>query len=129
MLVTKRSSPTSWTLSPMQLGEVLPAVPVVFGEAVFDGDDGVFVDPALPEGGHLFGGEFALVGFLEDVLAGFFVVELAGGGVEGDEDVFAGRVAGELDGLDDEIESFVVGLERWERSRLRRRRRCCSPSS
>ena len=72
-------------------GEVLPAVPVVFGEAVFDGDDGVLVDPVLPEGGHLFGGEFALVGLLEDVLAGLLVVELAGGGVEGDGDVFAWR--------------------------------------
>ncbi len=69
------------------LGEELPAVPVVFGEAVFDGDDGVLLDPGLPEGGHLGGGELALVGFFEDVLAGFLVVELAGGGVEGDGDV------------------------------------------
>ena len=58
-----------------------------------------------------FGGEFALVGFLEDVLAGLLVVELAGGGVEGDGDVFAGSVAGELDGFEDEVEGFVVGLE------------------
>ena len=34
-------------------GEMLPAGPVVFGEAVFDADDGVLVDPVLPEGGHL----------------------------------------------------------------------------
>ncbi len=32
------------------LGEVCPAVPVVFGQAVFDADDGVLVDPGLPEG-------------------------------------------------------------------------------
>ena len=89
-------------------GEELPAVPVVFGEAVFDADDGVFVDPVLPEGGHLFGGELALVGFLEDVLAGFFVVELAGGGVEGDGDVCSGVVAGELDRFEDEVEGFFV---------------------
>jgi hypothetical protein len=93
------------------LGHVLPAVPVVFGEAVFDGDDGVLIDPGLPVGDHLFGGEFALVRLLEDVLAGLLVVELAGGGVEGDGDVFAGGVAGEFDGFDDEIEGLVVGLE------------------
>ena len=29
-------------------GEELPAVPVVFGEAVFDGDDGVLLRPSLP---------------------------------------------------------------------------------
>ena len=34
-------------------GEELPAVPVVFGEAVFDGDDGVLADPVVPEVGHL----------------------------------------------------------------------------
>ena len=90
---------------------MLPAVPVVFGEAVFEADDGVLTNPGFPEGGHLGGRELALVGFLEDVLAGFLVVELAGGGVEGDGDVFAWGVAGEMDGLEDEFESFIVGLE------------------
>ena len=73
---------------------------------------GYLFDPGRPVGDHLLGGELAFVGFLEDVFAGFFVVELAGGGVEGDGDLFAGSVAGELDGFEDEFEGFVVGFER-----------------
>ena len=36
-LVTKRSSPTSWILLAERLGQELPAVPVVLGQAVLDG--------------------------------------------------------------------------------------------
>ena len=42
-LVTKRSSPTSWTRSPSALGDRDPAVPVVLGHAVFDRHDRVAV--------------------------------------------------------------------------------------
>ena len=38
-LVTNTSSPTSCTVSPSACGQHLPAVPVAFGEAVFDRDD------------------------------------------------------------------------------------------
>src|SRR5271168_1579982 len=34
-------------------GDDFPAVPIVFGEAVFDGDDGVFGGPGFPEFHHL----------------------------------------------------------------------------
>jgi len=91
--VTKRSSPTSWILGSDLRGEVLPAVPVVLGEAVFDGDDGVLASPVDPEVGHLGAAEFALVGLLEDVLAGGFVVELGRRGIECDGDVFTGLQA------------------------------------
>ena len=55
------------------------------------------------EARHLFAGLLALVGLLEDVLARLLVVELAGGGIERDGDVFARLVAGELDGLEDRL--------------------------
>ena len=38
-LVTNRSSPTSWHLLADQVGQLLPAVQVVFGHAVLDRDD------------------------------------------------------------------------------------------
>ena len=77
-----------------EIGEVFPAGPVVFGEAVLDGQDGVLAGPVGPELGHLFGGEFALIGLLEGVLAGGFGEELAGGGVEGEGDVVEWAEAG-----------------------------------
>jgi len=91
--------------------KVAPAVPVVLGHAVLDGDDGVAVDPVFPEVAHL-GGRQLVAGApfeLVDVLVG--VVEFAGGGVEGYEDVLAGAVAGFLDGLEDAGEGFLVGAE------------------
>ena len=36
-----------------RLRQVLPAVPVVFGQAVFDGDDGILAHPAIPRTPHL----------------------------------------------------------------------------
>ena len=38
VLVTNRSSPTSWTLSPSSLVSMLPAFPVLFSQAILDGD-------------------------------------------------------------------------------------------
>ena len=91
---------------------MLPAVPVVFGEAVFEGDDGVLLDPALPEGDHLFAEVFSrLSDFLKTYLPRLLVVELAGGGVEGDGDVLAGLVAGLVDGFEDDFDGFLVGFE------------------
>src|SRR6185437_5339919 len=61
-------------------------------------------------------GEFALVALLEHALILVLVVELAGGGVEGNGDLVAGCVAGLLDGFKDELDGFVVGLERGSES-------------
>ena len=48
VLVTNRSSPTSWTLPPSSFGHLLPAFPVLFIQAVLDGVDGVLLDQLLP---------------------------------------------------------------------------------
>ena len=91
------------------VGEDLPSLPVVFGEAVFDGDDGVFLDPALVVGDHLFAESRALSDFLKTYFL-VLVVEFAGGGIEGDGDLLAGLVAGLLDRFEDGFERFGVGL-------------------
>ena len=53
MLVTNRSSPTSWTLSPMRVGERLPAVPVLLVHAVLDREDRVAGGQVGPVVGEL----------------------------------------------------------------------------
>ena len=66
----------------------LPAFPVILGQAVFDGDDRVLVDPFGPEGDHLRAGQF--LAFLAQVVGlGLFVVELGGSRVEGNGHLFA----------------------------------------
>ncbi|MNX46846.1 hypothetical protein D3C86_773940 [compost metagenome] len=86
------------------LGELGPAVPVVFGHAVLDREDGVAVDEVLEVIDHLVGGaDDAFT--LEVVLA--VAVELGRGDVEGEHDVSARGVAGGLDGIHDDREGVV----------------------
>src|SRR6266702_173936 len=99
-------------------GEELPAVPVVFGQAVFDRNDRVLRGPRLVKGDHLFRGFFGLVGLLEDVLLLLFVVELAGGRIEGNGDLFARRVARLLDRIQNQFNSFGVRLQAWREASL-----------
>ena len=61
------------------LRQVLPAFPVVFGQPVFERNDGVFTGPVDPIVGHLLACERALVGLLEGVLACALVEELGAG--------------------------------------------------
>ena len=90
---------------------MFPAVPIVFGEAVFDGDDGILADPVAPEFRHLFGGALGLVGFLEDVFLAGAIVELARRGIERDGNLLAGLVAGGGDGFENALERLFVGFQ------------------
>ena len=92
-------------------GEFLPAGPVVFSEAVLDGDDGEALLQVLVERDHLLGGFVAAVRFLEDVLFLFLVEKFAAGGIEGDKDVLAEDVAGFFDGEGDDFKGVLVGFE------------------
>src|ERR1700746_2193256 len=78
-------------------GQVLPAIPVFFGEAVFERDDGIIVGPFQPEPDHLVGTVGGLVGLFENVFA--VLIELAGGGIERYGDFFSGLVARLLNGF------------------------------
>jgi hypothetical protein len=111
-LVTKRSSPTSWVVAPISFGDDVPACPVAFGAAVFDGDDRELLLQLGVVGHEFGGGALGLVGLLEDVLVLGLVVELGGGHVEGDEDVLTELVAGLVHGLGDDFEGVVGALER-----------------
>src|SRR5262249_25881545 len=98
------------------VGKSAPAFPVVFGKAVFDGNDGILADPGVPEVDHLVARNLALVALLEDVLVLFLVVELAGGWIERDGDLLAGLVAGCFDGFENQLDGFGVRLERGRES-------------
>src|SRR6185369_11018481 len=62
-------------------GEHGPAIPVVLGESVFDGNDGILGAPFHIKLDEIFGGIHRLVRLLEDVLA-LLVEEFAGRDIE-----------------------------------------------
>src|SRR5690606_20956945 len=89
-------------------GELLPAVPVVLGHAVLDGDDRVLVAPAGEEIDELVAGQ-ALA--LADQVVLAVVVELGAGHVQAQLHVLASVVAGLADGLEDGVEGFDVAAQ------------------
>ena len=91
-------------------GKLDPAVPVLLGHAVLDGDDGIGVDELLPVIDHL-GARVLNALALELVHAGLGVVELGRRRVHGVHEVDAGLKAGLLHGLGDVLERLGIGLE------------------
>ena len=69
-----------------------PAVPVVFRQSVFDGNNRILRAPLRIKLDEIFGGVHRLVGFLENVFA-LLVVKLTGGDIERDGDIVAGLVS------------------------------------
>ena len=92
------------------VGQLLPAVPVLLGHAVLDGDDRILLDQRGPVVHHLGAGQLATLA-LQLVLAGFGVIELGGSRVHGEHDVVAGLVASRLASLHDVLQRLFVGGE------------------
>ena len=92
------------------IGESLPAVPILFGHAVLNGDDGVLLNQSLPVIDHLSAGKLAALAS-QNILAGFSVVELGGSRIHGEHDVGARLVACLLACLDDVLQRLFVGGE------------------
>ena len=90
-------------------GQLGPALPVVFGQTVFDGNDGIALGQISVELNHFRRGAAAAIRPLEDVVTVF--VKLAGGRIEGEKDFFAGGVPGLLYGLHDDVQGLVVGAQ------------------
>ena len=92
------------------LGQLLPAVPVLFGHAVFDGDDGVLVDQSLPVVDHF--GARQLAAFAgQHVLLLLGIVKLGRSRVHSEHDVGTGLVASSLACLHHVLERLFVRLE------------------
>jgi len=92
------------------VGQQLPAIPVAFIAAVFNREDRVFFAEAGQKLDHLFAGAFAAVALVEDVFLLLGVVELRGGHIKSDVDVFAEFKACFLDGFRDDFEGgFIAG--------------------
>ena len=92
----------------MQLGEELPAVPVLLVHAVLDRDDRVAVAERAPVLRQLLAAQHAAL-VLEAIRA--VAVELAGGRVERDRDVLAGLVARRLDARHERLQRLLVRAE------------------
>ena len=84
-------------------------VPVGLVEAVFQGDDGVFLDEFLIEIDHLFSRPFRVLLGGKDILT--VLIKGAGGGIEGDGYILSGFIAGLLNGLHDELKGLGITLE------------------
>lgn len=101
-------------LNVLGLGEVAPGLPVVLGEGVLDGDDGVLLAEVRVHAGELLVGDpLGRVGLgvleVKIVLLLVLLVELAGGDVHGD--LHLAGVASLLNGIGNELESLLGGLD------------------
>ena len=92
------------------LGQPHPAVPVLLGEAVLDGDDGVAVDELLPVVDHLVGRQAPALA-LQLVQAGLLVIELARGGVHRKREVAARLEARLAHGTHQVLEGLGIRLQ------------------
>src|SRR5438552_541295 len=89
------------------LRELRPTGPVILGQAVFDGYDGIAIDPSFVERHHLRGALLAAFALLEVV--GAILIELGRGDVERDRDVLPRFEPRRFDGRHDRFErGFVV---------------------
>ena len=108
VLVTSRSSPTSWTRSPSLRRKRAPAGPVILGQAVLEAHDRVAVDPVRPEADELAPASACAP---SRPACRRLAVELGGGGVEGDGDLLARREACAFDRLHDHGDRRLVALQ------------------
>ena len=123
-LVTNRSSPTSWIFAAQLVGQQLPALPVIFGTAVFDRDDRVIRRQPGQELDVLLDGQgFAFA--LHLVLAALEVFR--GRAIQRQVDILARLVARLFDGFQNEIQARRGQSSGSVQSRPRRRSRCCGP--
>src|SRR5258708_25453215 len=89
--------PNQLDLVTERIGEIFPAIPVLFRHPILDGDDGVFVDPGGPVVHHLIAGQLLAATLVEFVLAVF--EHFAAGGIEGNTDLATHFIPRRFDGL------------------------------
>src|SRR5437588_4162408 len=90
------------------LAQQFPAIPVVFTQAIFDSDDGIFGDPLFIEVYHFTGGECTT---LSRQYIPAVVVKFTGGRVHAQENIHTGLVTRYFDGRNDDLQGFAVGTE------------------
>ncbi len=89
---------------PQPLRHLLPAVPVVFRQAVLNGIDGELLNQPLIIGDHLLGVPYHLLAF-QAALSGkmihpcLFIEQFTAGHIQGDFNILSRRVAGGVDGF------------------------------
>ncbi len=91
------------------LGQQLPALPVILGHSVLDGNDGITVDQVLIEIDQFVGTLFRFGLVFQNVFA--VLEKLRGGYVQGEENVLPRGVTRLLDRLHDHLQRLLVALE------------------
>ncbi len=95
-------------LGPQPFGQLLPAVPIVLGQAVLNGDNRIFAQQILVVVNHLGGSHhFALAG--QVVLT--VLVHLTSRHVQSQAHVHAGLVAGLFNSLHNHLQGLLVGAQ------------------
>ena len=96
----------------------LPAVPIAFGAAVFNGHNGELLAPALIHGHHLGRRFHGLVALVQRVLAGLGVIEFAGGHIEGNEHILARFVARRANRRHENLQRLRIAVQRGRKTAL-----------
>ena len=94
---------------PESLGEQLPAGGVVLRHAILQRHDGILAHPILVKPHHLLMRFARAIRLVQDILS--VLEKLARRGVERQRDLLAGRVAGLLDGLQNNLDRLRVRLQ------------------
>src|SRR5579871_1403539 len=95
------------------LTQQLPTIPIIFAQAIFNRDDGIFPNPLLVEVYHLARGQRAPLA-CQHILA--IVIKLAGSRVHAQEDIPTRSIAGSLNGIDDHFQCLAIGAERGSKT-------------
>ena len=86
----------------------LPPFPIVLGQPVLNGQDGVFIHPTRIVINHLNGGE--RLAFTPEMVFAIFE-KLGGSRVQSQVDIASGLIAGIDNGLDDDFYGLFVAFE------------------
>ena len=89
-------------------GHQLPTFPILLGQSILNGEDGILFDQLGIVVDHLFGTQFTVFG-LELIFT--LAVELAGGRIQGQPHVFAWLVASGFDGFEDQGQGLFIGAQ------------------
>ena len=109
--MANRSSPINWTDAPNRFVNAAHPVPVVLGQPVLDGDDGIALDPAGQEIDHALAVECLIAVGAKPINPASRVKKMRRGHIDGDRHVAPGLETAGEHGVHDDFERLLVAAE------------------